>query len=77
MTTAQIITYIILYLMIVIPPIYLDIKYAKGNESGISVFSIFPTTIVFIILYGTIVENKNNNKCPEYEKVENVYKLKE
>lgn len=80
--TAQIITLIVLAVIAIIA--YVGVNYTKSESGrlGYSFLSLFIMSILFLIITVTLTENvemssKLKNKCPEYEKVENVYKLKQ
>ena len=61
---------------------YFGVSFSKTDD-GRFLFGwlmLFSTAIVFILLLTTMDEKNNllkqRGKCPEYEKLENVYKLK-
>ncbi len=79
MTTAQIIILgsICLLGILSIGFIFLSKKTSVKEGAGMGLFFIFG--LVFMLLCLTLLElNKlrSENKCPEYEKVEDVYRLK-
>lgn len=82
MTTAQIITLSVFYFISVLPYIkLLNKKEQSENVIGLTIISFIFTTLIYILFFFisiefTLIKNKTY-KCPEYEKVENVYKLKE
>ena len=81
MTTTQIIVYGGLILLILIG--YVKTMFSK-NEIEEDSWRFFELIFIFIFIFLTLLEiNKKQNdlkklkgKCPEYEKIENVYKLK-
>ena len=85
METSQIFTLITLGILVFIG--YLGVSYRLNYEkSGLSglFFLLLPVSIALLalILLGSSLNDKIDlekqlkNKCPEYEKIENVYKLK-
>ena len=85
MTTTQIIIIIILTSVIVGAFIYMNFKSKNNFNDIITIFPLIALTLLITILCSVTTELnklKKNHKCfeincPEYEKVENVYKLKE
>ena len=83
MTTSQLITLSIFYFISVLPYIKaLNKKEQTEDVIGLTIISfIFTTTIyvlfAFIFAEFTLLKNETNIECPEYQKIENVYKLKE
>ncbi len=78
MTTAQIIIIGVLAIIVAKPLITLYFKDDVKITSGI-LFSLFSFGLLLLITCTVITrlnKFKGGNKCPEYEKVENVYKLK-
>jgi len=84
MTTAQIIILSVSGIIYLISWFIMSIKLKENdlikNESVIffnliSVLIIFCSALAFILSFNNL--EKRNGKCPEYEKVENVYKLKQ
>jgi len=84
MTTAQIIIYSIPLLII----LFFLFRYgtiAKDNKNynvsglgfGLSIFCLAFITILVFSQQASINEINKNRKCPEYEKIDNVYKLKQ
>ncbi len=80
MTTTQIVILIILSLMMIVG--YFGIGFSKSENKKLIFAAIWllssGITMLFLILMTTNNEKllKERGKCPEYEKVENVYRLK-
>ena len=84
MNTAQIIIFIILGLLISFA--YFKIAYTIDNtkyKTGYSALFLMMLCITMLLIIAMVTTMEMNelrtqvkNKCPEYEKIENVYKLK-
>jgi hypothetical protein len=81
MTTAQIITITILSLIVFVAFIYSIWTEKKEYKDAISMILIFAFAMMTLLACLTTSEmmelRKNKSKCPEYEKIENVYRLKD
>jgi uncharacterized membrane protein len=80
MTTAQIIILITTILVFIIS-LYILTTNKNDNAKNNSMFFVYLSfgfmTLVAFLSTKTAMESSKEHKCPEYEKVENVYKLKE
>lgn len=83
MSTAQIIIFLILAILIVFCYFKIANNLVKDIEDGflyllLSEFLVFSLYLIAIVATNEVNELKTQikSKCPEYEKVENVYKLK-
>ena len=77
MLIAQIVIVVSLFLGLFFITFYFHYKYGKNEIIMLSYVLIF-STLLFITIMSVIEVDKLRKKlnCPEYEKVENVYKLK-
>lgn len=79
MTTLEITLLIVFLLIISFPLLYLETKLIKYDFKGIGVFALAVLIIFFYVFIRNSIELNKLKKsldCPEYEKVENVYKKK-
>lgn len=79
MTTLEITLLIAFFLIIAFPLLYLETKLTKYDFKGIGVFALAILIIFFYVFIRNSIELDKLRKsldCPEYEKVENVYKKK-
>lgn len=81
MTTAQTILLSVLALVMIISFISINLAKLDGTRTAFSVIWLFMSAFLFgVALISTSEMNrleKLNGKCPEYERIDNVYKLKE
>lgn len=87
MTTFQIIIFSILSICSVIGflgvGVCVEANQKEENKKMVFLIILLTTTALFGLIAFTMTEQREhllkkvNNKCPQYEKVENVYKLKE
>lgn len=79
MTTTQIIVVSFLFIFIVYPLFYLEIKNQDKDKIGLGLLGLISTILIFFAFILNSIELNKLKKsldCPEYEKVENVYKRK-
>jgi archaellum biogenesis protein FlaJ (TadC family) len=82
MTTTQIIIVSIPFIILIISILRLEIKNDKNSfDSFLFILSIYSIGFLFFIIYSLTEDNNElrkqiKGKCPEYEKIENVYRLK-
>jgi hypothetical protein len=79
MTTAQIIIYLILFIIdIGLTAHHINKSLNRGNPSifGLSILRMSMTWLFLITATSRMNELRKPNPCPELEKVENVYKIK-
>jgi len=80
MTTTQIIMFsfiTLLYMFLAGSRISKEKDDDKRTSSSIEILLFLMTMIVLIAITFSLNELQKGVKCPEYEKIENVYKLKE
>lgn len=78
MTTVQIVILSALFIFYLWSACYRLFKY--DNERNNTMFELILFSVTMILLLASVLElnqYRNTLKCPEYEKVENVYRLKQ
>jgi len=81
MTTAQTIILLILSIMMIIEYFGTALSKSENKKLIFIVMWLFSSAITMSLLILTTIDNekllKERGKCPEYEKIENVYRLKQ
>lgn len=68
---------LLLFLAIIVVLCIYSLTTTRENVTNATIVWAFVTFILFLIVsLQTVIINQADDKCPQYEKVENVYKLK-